>query len=72
MKTSAVGKFHTGKGSCHASHHRYFKSAHLALMPHVWGALLTKMEKNDTAFFRKTFTIHHSQENEDWNVTASQ
>lgn len=60
MRTAAFGKFHTGKGTCHASHHSYFKSAHLFLMHHVWGGVLfTKMEKNDATFFRKTF-IHPS------------
>ena len=34
MRTSAFGKFHPGKGTCHANHHGYFKSAPLILMRH--------------------------------------
>lgn len=47
MRTSAFGKFHTGKGTCHANHRGYFKSAPLILMCHIffWGGALHCLQK---------------------------
>lgn len=74
MRTAAFGKFHTGKGTCHASHYSYFKSAHLFLMHHVWGGgiVYKNGKKMMQPSLEKHLSIHLFQENQDWNVTTSQ